>query len=408
MNSLSRIRFNIGIGWFGLILCIGLLDLPFRYFLKDNLKLTPSSMAWFFVIANIPTYIKPLIGFFTDTIRIWGTKRKYYLIFGLLICSILYFFLGYSSTINSALINYFSLSVFQILLSIILGALIVEYGKKYQITGGLSALRVGVIKIAGIIVGPIGGYLAIKSINLSTSICALLTLLLIPFYFFTFKENSERTESVKLFPKIKLQFKNLIGSKALLLAALLIFLLKISPGFGTPLFYHQTEKLKFSSEFIGVLSSIIAIGGIIGAVIYNFACKAFNLRTLLIFSISIDALDSLIYLGYDNHTSALMITVINGITGILAVLPLYDLSARATPKNSESLGYALMLSVWNLADSISDVIGSKLYDNYHWQFQDLIWINSITTALILIFIPMLPKNLISFTDKKIKSLNSNL
>jgi len=400
MKSLNRIRFNIGIGWFGLILCIGLLDLPFRYFLKDNLRLTPSSMAWFFAIANSPTYIKPLIGFFTDTIRIRGTRRKYYLIFGLIICSILYFSLGYSSTINSALINYFSLSVFQILLSIILGALIVEYGKKYQITGGLSALRVGVIKIAGIIVGPIGGYLAIKSFNLSTLICALFTLLLIPIYLFTFKENREPTESVKFFPQIKLQFKNLISSKALLLAALLIFLLKISPGFGTPLFYYQTEKLKFSSEFIGILSSIIAVGGIIGAVIYNFVCKTFNLKTLLIFSISIDALDSLIYLGYDNHTSALIITAINGITGILAVLPLYDLSARATPNNSESLGYAVMLSVWNLADSISDVVGAKLYDNYHWQFQDLIWINSITTALILIFIPMLPKSLISFTDKK--------
>ena len=400
MKDLNRIRFNIGIGWFGLILCIGLLDLPYRYYLKDNFKLSPSAMAWFFAIANIPTYTKPLIGFFTDTIRIWGTKRKYYLILGLLICSVLYFSLGYASTINNALANYFSLSIFQILLSIILGALIVEYGKKYQITGGLSALRVAVIKIAGIIVGPIGGYLAIKTINISTSICALLTLLLIPIYLFTFKENRVKNEKAKFLPEIKLQFQNLLKSKALLLAALLIFLLKISPGFGTPLFYHQTDTLKFSSEFIGILSSIIAIGGIIGAVIYNFVCKSLNLRTLLFFSITIDALDSLIYLGYNTHISAIIITTINGITGILAVLPLYDLSARATPNKSESLGYALMLSVWNLADSISDVIGSKLYDNYHWQFQDLIWINTITTASILIFIPMLPKNVLLFTDKK--------
>ena len=67
--------------------------------------------------------------------------------------------------------------------------------------------------------------------------------------------------------------------------------------------------------------------------------------------------------------------------GTIAVLPLFDLASRATPKGSESFGFALMMSVRNVTlIAISDVFGSYLYDKMHWPFLHLVWLNAGTTA----------------------------
>ena len=106
MKEIGKARFNVGIGWFVLMFCMGLMDLPFRYFLKDDLSLSASELAWFFAIVNIPIYIKPVLGFFTDVVKLRGSRRRYYMLISLLICSIVYFVLGFVSTIEEALLSY--------------------------------------------------------------------------------------------------------------------------------------------------------------------------------------------------------------------------------------------------------------------------------------------------------------
>lgn len=398
--KLNTARFNVGIGWFFLIFCISVLDLPMRFFLKDSLGMTASAIAMFFAIANIPTYAKPVYGFFTDSVRLMGTRRRAYLIITLPICCILYIVLGFAHSRGEALGLYLSLTFFLSILSIILGALIVEYGKQYQMTGGLSSLRLAVTKIAVLVAGPIGGYLATKNLFVCTSICAIILAWLLLIYLFSFKEEHIPSELTDIRSEIRKQFQNLTHTRVLWLAGLLVFLWKIEPGFNTPLLFYQTNVLQFNSNFIGTLYSLFAVAGIFGAIIYGYACKRINLRTLLIIGIIIDALDSLIYLAYAGQVSAIIITTLNGMTAMLCVLPLYDLAARATPVGSESLGYALLLSVWNLADAISDVFGSKLYDFFNLGFNDLVWINTITTAAILLLVPLIPKGITSSKDRK--------
>ena len=397
--KLNTARFNVGIGWFSLIFCISVLDLPMRFFLKDSLGMTASAIAVFFAIANIPTYAKPVYGFFTDSIKLLGTRRRGYLIITIPICCLLYIILGFARNRGEALGSYLSLTFFLAILSIILGALIVEYGKEYQITGGLSSLRLAVTKIAVLIAGPIGGYIATKNLFVCTSICAIILASLLGIYLFSFKEKRVPAEHTDTWSEIRKQFRNLTHSRVLWLTGLLVFLWKIEPGFNTPLLFYQTNVLQFDSSFIGTLYSMFAAAGIIGAIIYGYACKRINLRMLLILGIIIDALDSLIYLAYAGQVSAIIITTLNGMTAMLCILPLYDLAARATPSGSESLGYALLLSVWNLADAISDVFGSKLYEYFNLGFNNLVWINTITTAAIILLVPLIPKGITCSKDR---------
>lgn len=387
------------IGWFGLILGVGLLSLPLKYLLKDTFNVTSSDMAIFFALANIPLYIKPVFGVISDKIPIFGSRRKKYLLLSLSFGGFTYLLLGLAFNYQYALYTHFVLNIFLVLISTILGALIVDYGQKYQITGKLSSLRVGVVKIAGLIVGPISGILVLYDFYISTLICAFLLIVQVYIHYKIMDEEKSELPKTNLFRLVFDELKSLFGNKSLLLAGVFVFLLNLMPGFNTPLFYRQTDVLSFSSTYIGTLTFLFSLGGLIGAVIYGVICSKFDLKKLLIFSILIDSADSLIYLFYSSEIAAALITFTNGFTGALAVIPIYDLAARATPKNSEALGYALIFSLWNFSDSISDVIGSHLYDNLEFGFFDLVWVNAATTFLILAFIPFLPKSIISFSDK---------
>ena len=75
-----------------------------------------------------------------------------------------------------------------------------------------------------------------------------------------------------------------------------------------------------------------------------------------------------------------------------------DLAVRATPHGCESLGFAIMMSARNFALKGSDVIGSWLLDSRGWAFADLVWLNAATTALVLVFIPLLPRLLLLGRD----------
>jgi hypothetical protein len=75
-----------------------------------------------------------------------------------------------------------------------------------------------------------------------------------------------------------------------------------------------------------------------------------------------------------------------------------DLAVRSTPPGCESLGFALMMSARNFALGGSDVIGSWLIDSRGWVFHQLVWLNAGTTALILLFIPLLPRAVMTRKD----------
>lgn len=169
----------------------------------------------------------------------------------------------------------------------------------------------------------------------------------------------------------------------------------LAPGFGTPLLYYQINVLKFSKVLLGWLAFFNAAFALLAAGLYASACRRIRLRRLLAWSIVIHAVGTLFYLGYRSPASALAITALEGVAQPLALLPLYDLAARATPKGSQALGYALMMSAWNLTSALSNWFGSWLHDFYRLDFMQLVWLNAGTTALVLLIVPLMPTELMN-------------
>ena len=399
-KSLTRWAVLIGAGVFATTMSQpAVLRLPFQNFLKADLHASRQAMASFFALSTLAWYFKPLAGIFTDSVPLFGTRRKYYLILSAVTAGALYLVVGVvPRTYISVLIAMIAVNCMLVVGSTVVGGLVVEIGNRERATGRLNSSRYVVMNACTLIGGPLGGFLAARAFGLTTIAGAVIALSIVPFAWFMLKEPPVAHTNSQAWINAKAQFRTLMKSKTLWSAAGLLFLVYIAPGFSTPLYYFQTDTLKLSQQFIGTLILLAGAFGIVGAFIYSVMCKKLNLRTLLYISIIINVLGTMTYLFYRSGTAAAFIESQNGLIGTVAELALMDLAARATPKGSEGLGFALMMSVRNGGQAISDIFGSWLIDQHHVTFFKLVWLNAGTTALILFVIPFLPRLLTDRSD----------
>jgi predicted MFS family arabinose efflux permease len=279
-----------------------------------------------------------------------------------------------------------------------LGGVMVEAGNRFRAAGRFTAQRIGMFKLAELAGGPIGGYLAGFPLVLPVAVCALLHFALIPILMRHLPPDPPIKQTNSPWKEVVRQGRVLLGSRTLLGAGAMIFLLAAAPGLNTPLFYYQTNVLHFSKQFVGLLTTVMAASGILAALLYYPACRRFSLRTIVAASIVAHALGALCYLWYRSPETALFISVISGVATTFAMLPVYDISLRATPRGSEAIGYAVMMSMWNLTTNLSDLTGSKIFDMVGRRLEPLIWIDAATTLLVLLAVPFMPRALSSRED----------
>jgi hypothetical protein len=286
-----------------------------------------------------------------------------------------------------------AMNVALVFVSTISGGILVESGQTFGVTGKLSSVRVLAMNVASLGV-PLGAVLAGYALGVSALTAAIPLFLLFFIALFLYKEKPDARRDPQVWKGVKAQLKIALKAKSLWAASGLLFLVQFAPGFLTPLMFYQTDTLHFSDKFIGLLTLVDAIAGAAGAFFYVYFCKRFNLRQLLYGSVFFTAALSLLYLGYNDKNSALMIEAVYCFALSLAQLPLFDLAARATPRGSEAVGYSIIMSVWNWGLFVSDLVGSALYQNYHMTFKNLVWVNAGTTLLVLVAVPFLPRLLV--------------
>ena len=279
-----------------------------------------------------------------------------------------------------------------------LGGLLVDTGKRNGSMGRLTSQRLAISNLVGLIAGPLGGYLATKAFGLTIGICAGCFFLLVPVVALFLHEPPITGAPAPSWKAVGQQLKATLASRSLWWGLLMCCLLTIAPGFGTPLLFYQQDTLKLKEQFIGNLGVVSGGCGLLAALLYSRLCRRLPLRRLLPLGISCSSLGTLLYLGYNSVTAALVIEGVVGFVGTLAVLPLWDLCGRATPKKNEALGYSLMMSVLNLTGALSNVAGSWLYEHLHWNFKNLVWLNAGTTALVLLIVPLIPATLMDRRD----------
>jgi Na+/melibiose symporter-like transporter len=397
-------RYSILVFWGMVVTNLGqfpsLGDLPLRYLLKDVLLVDRTAMASWFAVAILPWSFKPLAALLVDGLPIGGYRHRYYLLLAGLLGGCLWLAMAMvPKNYQVLLVTGFCLNIMMVFTSTVVGGLLVEGGQAYGATGRLSSIRMIVANVIFLFVGPLGGYLASKWFGWTAIIGGVLFFSMVPLTLLVLREKRTPKRQVGENPMAGIvhQVKVVLKSRNIWICGGLLFLVHLAPGFGTPLFYYKSETLNFSEQFIGNLTVIGGVMGLVGALLYPLLCRKFNLRALLYLSIASTVVSALLYLGYVSKTTAIIIEGFGLLGYTLAQLPLFDLAARATPKGSEALGYSLMLALGNLSSSLSDVLGSYLFDNFGLTFRNLVWLNAGTTALILLVVPFLPAYLV---DKK--------
>lgn len=197
--------------------------------------------------------------------------------------------------------------------------------------------------------------------------------------------------------KAQWQLVQILQSRTLWMAVVMLLLVYTVPGFHTALTFQQSDILKFSPAFIGNLDSLGGIFGVVGAAGYAIVCRKINLRVLIIGSMCANGLATLLFLVYNGQTASLT-HGLGGFVGVLSELALMDLAVRSTPKGCEALGFALMMSIRNFGIALSDVLGSKMMDDMHMAFNTLVIINVLSTFVVLAFVPFLPRLIVSRTE----------
>jgi Na+/melibiose symporter-like transporter len=290
-----------------------------------------------------------------------------------------------------------------VLSSCAVGGLLVETAQEWGASGRLAATRQGIEAVSFVLAGLISGYLATLAFGITAGVCALLAFSLIPVALWVVKEPYRPPQPLGA---VKGQLKTIFRARTMWGAAGLMLLFYAAPGTQTVLFYRQQNVLHASTEIQGLLVSTQYAASIATAIVYTFLCRRANLRQLLLLGIGGAALTAIFYLFYSSLPMAFVIDGLNGVGYTLAELSFLDLCARATPAGSESLGYSLMLSVRNFALFGADIVGSKLMDSYGVSFSALVTFNSVTTAIALPFVFLLPAALVARRDAKTLTMQS--
>jgi len=394
--------FLVGAGYLFLTLCDyreGIAGLALRYLLKDELHLTATQLAGFFLITKLAWYCKPFAGLLADKVRFLGYRRKGYLIvFSILAAGLWLALAFFHHTYLSMLWLVLAINFALMMVHTTLGGLLVEVSQALGATGRMSAVRSGTESFGWLLAGLVGGWIAVHLLHQGFLIHAFLMVVLAAIFARMLREDDEPPAGPAAPPWSLGVFKEMFQHRTLWAAAGFWVLVKFSPGFGTPLFFYKSETLGLTPQLIGYLGFVSAGAGMLGSLFYMRICRRFPLSRLLWLGISLHTASSLTFFGYRSIGSAIAIEALYGLCTALAFMPIFDLLARATPKHVAAFGYALIFSLGSLSLSGSDVLGSWIYERMGRSFTGMILLDTGTTALVLFALPFLPRQLVAHRD----------
>ncbi len=350
----------------------------------------------YLTVLAFPWVIKPVFGMISDFLPLFGYRRKTYLFLTNFMAVGAYLWLTGLTSASQIIVAMMLTSIGMAASSTICGALMVENGKRHEASGTFVNHQWMWYFIAGVIASVGGGWLTQHLSPTSAFHTAALIVAIAPLgvlatcWFFVAEEKAK----INL-PELKksgLAFVKTFNTRVIWIVGGFLFFFNFNPSFGTPLFYHMTDDLHFSQEFIGSLGAIGAVGSVLGSFVYMWMQKRMTLRTLLYVSIVIGAISQASFYCLDGTTSAVILNLVGGITSMVALVSSLTLAADYCPDGSEGFSYALLMSISNFAMQFSMNVGAKMYENvFHQHINPLIFTSAGVTLFALFLVPMPPQ-----------------
>ncbi|MEL6930288.1 MAG: folate/biopterin family MFS transporter [Cyanobacteria bacterium J06600_6] len=392
---------------------LGLSRLAVSFFLKDDLGLTPAEVAALTGITALPWIIKPLFGFISDGLPIFGYRRRPYLILSGILGTLSWLALAtiVDDTFSATLIILLtSLSV--AVSDVIVDSLIVERAREESLaqSGSLQSLSWGASALGGLLTAYFSGLLLQHlSNNQVFEIVATFPLIVSAVAWLITEDKIDKNNPETAIPPVKGQIKQLWGAvkqKQVWLPIAFLFVWQATPTADSAFFFFSTNELGFEPEFLGRVRLVTSFASLVGIFLFQRYLKTVPFRKILGWSTVIAAvlgMTTLLLVTHANRSlgigdrwfslgDSLILTVVGQITW----MPVLVLSARLCPKGVEATLFALLMSIWNLSGLLSHEFGALLTawlgvtETNFDKLWLLVIITNLSTLLPLPFLGWLP------------------
>ncbi|MDS3861681.1 folate/biopterin family MFS transporter [Thermosynechococcaceae cyanobacterium BACA0444] len=389
---------------------LGLARLAVSFFFKDELGLTPAEVAALMGVVALPWVLKPLFGLLSDSLPLFGYRRRSYLILsGFLGCGAwVYLALGVTAPWQATLA--IALSSLAIAVSdVIVDSLVVERarGESVGTAGTLQSLCWGATAVGGIITAYLSGQL-LAHFSTDTIFLITATFPLLVSGVAGFIHETPLTER----PKFSATWTHILNvaqalkQKQIWLPVAFLFLWQATPSSDSAFFFFTTNELGFDPEFLGRVRLVTSLAALLGVWIFQRFLRGLPVRTIFLWSTILSAalgMTTLLLvthvnrgLGIDDHWFSLGDSLILTVMGQIAFMPVLVLAARLCPPGIEATLFALLMAISNLANLVSHETGALLT---HWlgisdqefgQLWILVVVANLSTLLPLPLLNWLP------------------
>ncbi|KAI3997920.1 hypothetical protein MKX01_038811 [Papaver californicum] len=403
---------------------LGLSRLAVSFYLKDDLHLDPAETAVVTGVSALPWLIKPLYGFISDSVPLFGYRRRSYLVLSGLLGAL-------SWSLMASLVDDKYGAAFCILLGslsvafsdVVVDSMVVERarGESQSTSGSLQSLCWGSSAFGGIVSAYFSGSLVdAYGVRFVFGITALLPLITSAVPVLVKEKPTSRSAGghnlslvgAGFFESSKQNIIQLLGAirqPNILLPTLFIFLWQATPHSESAMFYFTTNKLGFTPEFLGRVKLVTSVASLLGVGLYNGFLKNVPLRKIFLVTTIIGSALGMTQVilvtglnrqfGISDEWFAVGDSLIITVLGQASFMPVLVLAARLCPAGMEATLFATLMSISNGGSVIGGLLGAGLTqhlgvtrDSFN-NLTFLIVICNLSSLLPLPLLGLLPKDI---------------
>lgn len=355
---------------------LGISRLAVSFFLKDELSMSPAAVSAMMGLALFPWLIKPLYGFLTDALPIFGYRRRPYLVAAAIIGSLSW--LSFSSIVNSpaaALAAATGTSLSVAVADVVVDSLVVERVRDLPASrsGALQSLCWGASAVGGLISAYLSGslleVLGARKIFALTAVLPLTTAVL-GFFIAEPKVDFPLGSFRRVVADRSVNLFNALRNPSVFLPTAFIFCWQATPSPDSALFFFQTNVLHFGPEFLGRVRLASSAASLIGLWLYNVYFRSLPLKTIMLYSTLASVPLSLtqvilvtrlnVSLGISDQLFVLTDSAVLTALGQITFMPTLVLAARLCPPGVEGTLFAALMSLYNASGTTSSELGALL------------------------------------------------
>ncbi|TKY51172.1 Folate-biopterin transporter 1 [Spatholobus suberectus] len=364
---------------------LGLARLAVNFYLKDDLHLDPAEAAVISGFSALPWLVKPLYGFISDSVPLFGYRRRSYLVLSGLLGAL-------SWSLMAAFVDSKYSAAFCILLGslsvafsdVVVDSMVVERarGESQSTSGSLQSLCWGSSAFGGIVSSYFSGSLldtyGVRFIFGVTALLPLITSVVAvlvkeqPMFGTARGKNllfagPEFLESSK---QSIIQLWDSVRQPSVFLPTLFIFLWQATPQSDSAMFYFTTNSLGFTPEFLGRVKLVTSIASLLGVGLYNGFLKNVPLRKIFLATTLLGSALGMtqVFLitglnrefGISDEWFAIGDSLILTVLSQASFMPVLVLAARLCPEGMEATLFATLMSVSNGGSVVGGLLGAGL------------------------------------------------